>query len=136
MTEMHTHRSDSVVFLWNRFAFQPGLKSFLVYIIFRILTQSSWLYFSPASCVWKRLLSSMLPTKLTQHFCWGNTWILFTLGNRGVSCYATHATYVVCQRNLPENIQHSWHIIQSQLTEWRHFGWLDDFYRISTHVDY
>ena len=39
-------------------------------------------------------LSSMPPTQLMRHFCWGNTCILFTLGNRYISCYATYATYI------------------------------------------
>ena len=31
--------------------------------------------------------------QLTQYFCWRNTCVLFTLGNRGISGYATQATY-------------------------------------------
>ena len=44
-------------------------------------------------------LSSMLSMQLTQHLHWGNCCILFTLGNRCTSCYATHTTYVACQRD-------------------------------------
>ena len=43
------------------------------------------------------------PTQRMLHFCWGIC-ILFTFGNRCISCYATLATYAACQRNLPVNI--------------------------------
>ena len=81
------------------------------------------------------LPSSMLPTQFTWHFCWGTCFLftlgskctsysvsdfllaccpfnlcgisaLFTLDNRHISCYTTHAIYVVCQRNLQVNIQY------------------------------
>ena len=45
--------------------------------------------------------------QLLQHFCWENSCVLFTLGNRCVSCCAIHATYVACQRDLPVNVQHT-----------------------------
>ena len=48
----------------------------------------------------------MPPMQIIQQFCWGTTGVLFILGNRCSFCYATHATYPTCQRNLPVNIQH------------------------------
>ena len=41
--------------------------------------------------------SCMPPTQFTQQFRWGIC-VMFTLGNRSVSCYATHAIYAVCQK--------------------------------------
>ena len=46
----------------------------------------------------------MLPSRRIQHFCRG-IWVLFTLGNKCISCYATRANYTACQRDLPVNIQ-------------------------------
>ena len=48
--------------------------------------------------------SSMPPTKFTQHFHWGIC-DLFTKGNWCISCYASPANYVTCQRDLQVNIQ-------------------------------
>ena len=50
--------------------------------------------------------SSMPPMQFTWYFCWGTTYILFTLGNRCISCYATYTTCVASQSDLPVNIQH------------------------------
>ena len=57
------------------------------------IIQSTGLHVSPTHCTWTCLLSTMPPMQLMQHFCWGNTCILFTLGNRCTCCYATHTTY-------------------------------------------
>ena len=65
----------------------PGLKSSLVYIIFRTPMQSSWSHTPPPVLwTWIRPLTSMPPTQLTRHFHWGNASILFTLINRSASC--------------------------------------------------
>ena len=79
-------------------------KSPLVYIIFQMLTQSSWPYILPTCCTLTFHLSSMPSKQLPWHFCWGNNFILFTLQNRCTSCcfsassvwlfyYATHSVY-------------------------------------------
>ena len=75
-------------------------KSFLVYIISWTLKHSSWSHLLPTCCTWIHLLSRMLPTQRTWHFCRGNNCILFTFRNSLTSCYATHSTYVTCQRDL------------------------------------
>ena len=71
----------------------PRSKMSLVYILFRVSTQSSLSHLPPTRWTWTHRLFSMLPTPLTRHFRWGNTCVLFTLGNSCVSCYATHTTY-------------------------------------------
>ena len=55
--------------------------------------KSLWIHLLSTRCTWIRLLSSMPPTQFTWHFREGATCGLFTLGNRCISCYATHATY-------------------------------------------
>ena len=49
-------------------------------------------------------LCSISHTQFTRHIRWGIC-VLFTLGNRCITCYATHAIYAACQRNLKVNIQ-------------------------------
>ena len=43
--------------------------------------------------------SSMPPTQFLQHFRWGIC-LMVTLGNRFISCYATHTIYAACQKGL------------------------------------
>ena len=73
------------------------LKSSVVYIIFQTPTQSFWLHVSPMHCMWTHLLSSMPPTQLTWHFHWGNTCILFTLGNRCTFCCFSASSIGLCK---------------------------------------
>ena len=70
------------------------LKSSLVYMISSMPTQASWFHLSPKLCVWTSLLFSMPPTQLTKHFRWRRN-VLFPLGSRCTSCYATYVTYAV-----------------------------------------
>ena len=84
----------------------PGSKSSQVYMIFETPTQSLWSRLPPMRCTWTRLLSSTSPTQLMWYFRRRNTCVLFALGNRCISSYATHATYAACQRNLLVSIQH------------------------------
>ena len=69
-------------------------------------TQYSWSNLLPMHYTWTCLLSSMPCTQFMQHFPRGNTWVMFTLGNRSISYYAPQAIYVACQRGLLVNIQH------------------------------
>ena len=71
-----------------------GLKSSLVYIISWTPTQSSWSHLSCTLYTWTHLLSIIPPIQLTRHFHSGNACVLFTLGKRYISYYATCATYV------------------------------------------
>ena len=71
----------------------PGSKSSLVYIIFQISTKILAIK-TPANMLHVGMpLFCMHFTKLTWHFHWGITYVLFTLGNRWTSCYASHVTY-------------------------------------------
>ena len=90
------------------FLVRSELKSSFGYIIFRTPTQSSWSLIQSTRCTWTRLLSNMSPTRLTRHFHWGITSALFNLGNVYLSCYVTHATYTVCQRDLQVSIWSLW----------------------------
>ena len=65
------------------------LPSYLVYIIFRTPTQSSSSHLLPTRCMWTHLLSSMLSAQFKRYFRWGKTRVMFTVGNRCISCYAT-----------------------------------------------
>ena len=51
--------------------------------------------------------SRMPPTQLKRHFRRGIS-VLFTLGNRGISCYANKAIYTAYRRDLQVNIQHQY----------------------------
>ena len=80
---MNVHRDEGAVSPWNLSNFlrrSVGLKSSMVYIIFRMPTQYSWSPLSPTRCAWTRLLSDLLPTQFTRYFLWGNICVLFTLG--------------------------------------------------------
>ena len=60
-------------------------NSFLIYIIFWTPTQS----------LWTHLLSSMPPMQSMWYFCWENTCVLFPLGNKCTSGYATHTAFLL-----------------------------------------
>ena len=68
--------------------------------------KSSWSHFPPTHCMWASLLLACHPLNFMWHFDWETNNILFTFGNGCTSCYALHATYVACQRDLPVNIHH------------------------------
>ena len=93
----HTFTASWVQFFYEtslKFCFfLPRWKSSLVYIIFQIPTRCSWSYLLPTHCMWTCLLSSMPPMQLTWRFLRENTCVQFTLWNRSMSCYTTHATY-------------------------------------------
>ena len=92
-----THRGDSGGFLWNLYAFLfcsawveilPSFNNFLdTHTNPRGHTSHHMLQVDDT------LPSSMTPRQFTWHFHRGTTCILFTLGNRRTSGYATHATY-------------------------------------------
>ena len=68
-----------------------GSKSSLVYIISQMPTQSLWshvLTWEHASCL------ACHP----QHFHWRSTCVMFTLGNRFISYYATYIIYAASQK--------------------------------------
>ena len=69
-------------------------KYSLVYIILWAPTQSSWSHLPTTRCTWTYLRSSMPPVQLTRHYRWRTPCTLFTLGNRCISCYTDHATYM------------------------------------------
>ena len=72
----------------------PCLNFFwLVYIIFRTPAQSPWSHLPLTHHAWTRLLFSIPLMQPTWHFRWENTCVLFTLGNKWTSCYATHETH-------------------------------------------
>ena len=81
------------------------------------------------------LPSSMPTTQFTWHFA-GGICILFTLGNRFISCYTSHATLAACQRDLPVNIQHKKVLVLTVHYLVRRFGLFSLFNAISTFVDY
>ena len=54
-------------------------KSFLVYIIFRMPTKSSWSHLPPTYRTWTRLLFWVPPTQIIRHFCWRHTCDRFAL---------------------------------------------------------
>ena len=74
----------------------PGSKFFLVYIIFRTLTQI--LVVTPFVYTFHIDMHpfSMSPTEFTRHFHRETTCVLFTWGNTYASYNATHATYTAC----------------------------------------
>ena len=77
----------------------PGWKlSYMVYIISRTPTLSSWSHVSPTRCVCTSPLSSMPPSKFSEHSCRWNTCVMYTLGNRSIFCYTTPAIYAACQK--------------------------------------
>ena len=129
MTEIRTYTGATVRSFYESpllFCFVlSGLKSFLVYISFLMPTQSSSSHIpsciacGQASCLachpyklhdtstkeylqpvyFRKQVDITLCNPLNMlHFCGGI--ILFTLGNRCISCYAIHATYAACQRDL------------------------------------
>ena len=108
MAEMRTHRGDCGFFCETTLPFcfvLCRLKSSLVYIIFQVPMQSSWSHLPTTHCMCTCLLSSILPTQLTRHFHLGSICIAFTLGNSCIFCYAIHATYAACQKDLSISIQ-------------------------------
>ena len=98
MAEMHTHRGDGAVFLWNLIAFL--LRSARVEI-FPCLHN-----FQDANAIFVFTLSANAfhidtpHMQLTRHFLLGNTCVLFTSGNRYTFCYATQATTRHFYRNI------------------------------------
>ena len=80
-------------------------NSFLVYIIFWTFMQSSWSHLPPMCCMWTWFLFSMPPTQPPWYFCWGNTCILFTLGNKWTSCYTTPTAFLLGHRPVYPRIQ-------------------------------
>ena len=92
MVELHTHRSDSTVFLWNFSAFllrSSVSKSSLFYIIFQTPSQSSWSDLLSLCCTWTHLVLACHPRNLREispHLHWV-TYVLFTLGNRCTSSF-------------------------------------------------
>ena len=102
----YTHRRTTVQFSLPFCFILPGLKSSLANIISQTTMKSLWSHLLPTHYLWTCLLSNKLLTQLTWYFHWENNCILFTLGNKHISCYTTHTIYVVCQRYLPVDIQH------------------------------
>ena len=68
--------------------------------------QSSWSHLPP---------THLLSSQLMRHFCWGSTCVLFTWGNRCISCYSTLATYAACQRDISVNIQQYSTLLSKQI---------------------
>ena len=71
----------------------PWLKSYLVYIIFQMLTQILMVML-PTYTLHLDTSFGMPPTQFMSYFHWRTTCILFTLRKMYTSCYATHTTYV------------------------------------------
>ena len=83
----------------------PGSKSSLVYIFSQIPMQFLWSHFPPRHCAGIHILSSMPPTQLLMHFCWGSS-IPFTLGNGCISCYATWVAWVYFRKPVYTHATH------------------------------
>ena len=79
----------------------PRSKSSLVYIIFWVPIQYLWSHLLPTCCIPP---CSMPLMQFTHHFCWGIC-VLFILGNRYISCYATH-NLCGMSKAFQVNIQH------------------------------
>ena len=101
--QIHTHRSDNAVFLWN-------LSAFLLHSTLVEIFPGLYNFFGRPHKIHSHTshkdmpASSMPPTQFTQHFFW-SICVPFTLGYR-CTCYATHTIYAACQRDLQVNIQH------------------------------
>ena len=70
----------------------PGLKSSLIYIIFT----------HPRTCTPSYAIHATYAA-----FLRGTACVLFNLGNRQASCYATHAIYAACQKDISVNMQYA-----------------------------
>ena len=65
----------------------------------------------PPRCTWTYLILTIYEAlPMGKHlrivYFWKQVYSLFILGNRYISCYAIHANYAACQRDLQDNIQH------------------------------
>ena len=113
MEEMHTHthKGNSVDFMWNLFAFLlrsarieifPSLYNFLDAYTILVVTPPAYILAVGTHAVYHLHIAYGHTTfwhatdETQTALCWENTCIFFTLGNRIICCYATHTIYVVC----------------------------------------
>ena len=91
----------------------PASNFSLVYVIFRMSKQYLWSRMLTMRWTWTCLLSSMPSKRLTKHFLWGNTCVLFNLGNWCISSYVTHVTDAVFLQGplLPVYVRKQVHIL-------------------------
>ena len=78
------------------------MRSMLTCLLYSVQPTQHFLWGKPESCLPKEI--SGHPVKQPMHY-FRRDIIRLTLGNRCISCHATHATYAACQRNLPVAIQ-------------------------------